>query len=481
MVNGFEVRTSGPSGGTPDAVPFGRYGAFLRRNGRVVALALVLGIAVGGLRLGFSQRTYTSTVAIFAPPVALHSGAPVLGSVPTAEDPRPPRESTMDTEAQIALSDATLRRLATVRGFRLDRERLKKRISIIVPAYTRVLSIKVRAHTAKDARNGARTLAKSYLGLRKQIVAGIQARNRETLQRNLSLLRAQVRVIDGKPTDIARLTARGRRQVINKQIATIQRQLAQNDDKSLQSGEVVDSANLPLGPDSRRADVTLSSWLGIGLLTGLLLGLVQDRRPRRIRSSADVRRTVTVPVLAEDRNGTDGLREACRRLRNVIQEEKATTVLLSGAAGAATEAMARTLVSVCAQGGMSTTLLLVGIEEAARDDSLDDVESGPEHEWRTRASGRTSVTTIPAGGDRHLSAAVRKAGRDADLVVVTGPSLHTPETATLTAVCDLTFVVVELGGLSAGQLIAGATYLAYAAAPPRGLVLTDRAKQGHRK
>jgi uncharacterized protein involved in exopolysaccharide biosynthesis len=482
MVIGFDVRASGPSGAIPDAVPLGRYGGFLRRNAVIVAVALAMGMAAGGLRLGFMERTYTSAVAIFAPPVALHSGAPLVGSIPTAEDPRPPRESTMDTEAQLALSDTSLRRLATVPGFRIKRERLRKRITITVPTYTRVLSIKVRAHTAKEARNGARTLAKSYLALRKEIVAGIQARNRETLQRNLSLLRAQLRAIDGKPAGIARLTARGRQQVITKQITVLQRQLAENEDKSAQAGEVVDSASLPLGPDSRRADVTLSSWLGIGLLTGLLLGLVQDRRPRRLRSAADVRRTVTIPILAEDRDGSEGLREACRRLRNVIQEEGAVSVLLSGVAGAATDRMARMLTSVCAQGGMSTALLRMGPDQSV-DQSVDegaggdDAAPGPP-EWRTDAGGRTSVRTVPPGGDRHLSAEVRRALRDADLVVVTGPALHSPETATLATVCDLTFVVVELGGVSADQLIAGATYIAYAAAPPRGLVLTGPAPSG---
>jgi hypothetical protein len=489
MVIGFDVRASGPSGAIPDAVPLGRYGGFLRRNAVIVAVALAIGMAAGGLRLGFMERTYTSAVAIFAPPVALHSGAPLVGSIPTAGDPRPPRESTMDTEAQLALSDTSLRRLATVPGFRIERKRLRKRITITVPTYTRVLSIKVRAHTAKEARNGARTLAKSYLALRKEIVAGIQTRNRETLQRNLSLLRAQLRAIDGKPTDIARLTARGRQQVITKQITVLQRQLAENEDKSAQAGEVVDSPSRPLGPDSRRADVTLSSWLGIGLLTGLLLGLVQDRRPRRLRSAADVRRTVTIPILAEDRDGSEGLREACRRLRNVIQEEEAASVLLSGVAGAATDRMARMLTSVCAQGGMSTALLRMGpdqspdqsvdqsVDKDAEGAGGDDAAPGPP-EWRTDAGGRTSVRTVSPGGDRHLSAEVRRALRDADLVLVTGPALHSPETATLASVCDLTFVVVELGGVSADQLIAGATYIAYAAAPPRGLVLTRPAATG---
>jgi hypothetical protein len=483
MVYGFDVRASGPSGVTPDAVPIGRYGGFLRRNRTVVAVALLLGLSVGGLRVVFTERTYTSTVAIFAPPVPLHSGATLTAIIPAEGDPRKPRESTMDTEAQLALSDKALDRLAQVPGYRIPRERLKRRISITVPTYTRVLSIRVRAHTAKEARNGARTLARSYLALRKEIVAGIQLRNRDALQRNLSLLRAQLRVIDGKPTDIARLTPRGRRQAITKRIGVVQAQLAQTEDKAAQSGEVVQSAGIPLGPDGRRADVVLSSWLGIGLLGGLLLGLVQDRRPRRIRSAADVRRAVNVPVLAEAHDDVEALREACRRLRNVIHEEQAATVLVTGLTGAGADRIASTLTTVCAQGGMTTVLLSVDTGSEGTPD-LRDGDAGAEgqdapHDRRTGADGDTGVRTIPTGGDKHLTAAVRKARREADLVIVTGPALHTPETATFTAVCDLTFVTVELGAVSADDLITGATYLAYAASPPRGLVLTGPAHSGH--
>jgi capsular polysaccharide biosynthesis protein len=491
MTEGTGVRTPAPqSAASADAVPVGRYGAFLRRNKTVVAIALALGVAGAGLRLGFTERTYTSTVAIFAPPVALHSGAALTASTitPDLDDQRPPRESTMDTEAQLALSDKSLTRLSKVRGFRIERERLKKRISVTVPTYTRVLSIKVRAHTAEEARDGARTLAKSYLALRKEIVAGIQQHNQETLQRNLSLLRAQLRAIDGRTTDIARLTARGRQQILTKQIGVVQRQLAQNNDKTAQAGEVVHSADLSPEADGSRADVVVSTGLGLGLLGGLLLGLVQDRRPRRVRSLADLRRAVTLPVLAEVRDGPDGLRDACRRLRNVVHEEEAGAILLTGIPGAAADPMARMLARVCVQGGTSTTILRVGVDRDERGDGRwDRRRDGPpgsggvagagtraDTEGHVRAADgdEIDVRTIPPGGERQLSAALRKARREADLVVVTGSALRSPETTVFAAACDLTFLAVELGRITANELVSGTAYLADAAAPPRGLVLT---------
>ncbi|MBC6459067.1 hypothetical protein [Actinomadura sp. HBU206391] len=488
MTDRAGARTSTAPRAGPDAVPFGRYGAFLRRNGAIVVLALILGVSAGALRTAFTDRTYTSTVEIFAPAVALHSGASVtaiLPATPATGDQDPPSESTMDTEAQLALSEKALAPLAKVRGFPADRVALRKRITVTVPAYTRVLTLQVRAADAKTARDGARALTRSYLALRKEIIAGIQARNRQAVARNLSLLRAELHAIDGKPTDIARLTARGRRQVITKQIGVMQRQLAQTEDRTLQSGEVVNSPEVPLRADDSRGDVGLSTGLGVGLLAGLLLGLIQDRRPRRIRTAADVRRVGALPVLAEARDRPDLLRDACRRLRNIIHEEQATTVLLTGVAEAPTEQVARMLASVCALGGTSTMLLRVGV------DADENVVAGPaagvngangavESHRGADATEGVTVRTIPSGGDRQLSAAVRKARRESDLVVITGPPLHSSDTATFATICDLTFLTVELGRVSADELIWNTTYLAYTAAPARGLVLIDPANQRRR-
>ncbi|GAA2081127.1 hypothetical protein [Actinomadura alba] len=466
----------------PDAVPLGRYKAFLLRNGAIVAVALVLGVSAGALRTAFSDRTYTTRVDIFAPAVALHSGASltaILPPSPAPDEDRPPRESTMDTEARLALSEKAIAPLAKVRGFPDDREALRERVTITVPPYTRVLTIEVRAGEPKAARDGARTLARSYLAVRREIVAGIQARNRQAVQQNLSLLRAELRAINGKPTNIARLTARSREQLILKQIGVMQRQLAQTEDRTLLSGEVMNSPQVPLRADDSRGDVALTTGLGVGLLTGLLLGLVQDRRPRRIRTAADLRRAVTLPVLAEVSDGPDGLRDACRRLRNVIREEQAATVLLIGVAEAPAERVARTLAAVCVQADLSTALLLVGADHdrVAGDDTGTGDDTGGRDVGGSPAPGRPGeiegviMHAIASGGDRQLSAAVRKARRDADLVIITGAALHSSDTATFATICDLTFLTVELGRVSADELISSTAYLAYTAAPARGLVL----------
>jgi capsular polysaccharide biosynthesis protein len=460
MTNGTDVRTPAPPGTGVDTVPLSRYANFLRRNKAAVVVLLILGTALSVLRVVAAHPTYTSTVEVFAPAVPLHTGLGLTAGTTTVVSDRAPRQTTMDTEAQLAQADQVLSAVAKVRGFRISRERLKKRISITVPAYTQVLSIRVTAYSAGEAQAGARTLVRSYLALRKNIVAGIQARNLRVLENSLTLLRAQLRALHGKSSDPARLTPYGRREELSTRIIAVRDQVAQARDKTPQFGEIVLGPTTPQHPNGSRADVALSTGCGIGLLGGLLLGLVQDRRPRRIRSFADVRRAVSLPVIAEVDSSPDGLHEAGRKLRNVIHTEEAEVVLLTGVSGSATEQLARALTSVITQAGMSTAILRVG--------------AGAERGRRagTPLSTATDVHTVPTGGDGQLSAAVRRARRDTDLVVVIGPALHSPDAVILATICDLTFVVVALSRISVEELASGASYLGYAATPARGLVLT---------
>lgn len=460
---GTDVRTPALRGAGADTVPLSRYANFLRRNRVAVALVLVLGMSLSALRLLASEPTYTSAVSVFAPPVALHTGLGLTAGTTTTVSDREPRQTTMDTEAQLAQSDEVFAALAKLPGFRLGRERLRNRISITVPAYTRVLAIEVRAHSAGQARAGARTVARGYLDLRKKIVAGIQERNQRTLENNLTLLRAQQRALDGKATDTARLAPRGRKEELSTRIVAVREQLALARDRSPQFGEIVLGPSAPVRTDRSRADVALTTGCGLGLLGGLLLGLIQDRRPRRIRSFSDVRRAVSLPVIAEVDNTPGGLHEAGRRLRNVIHHEGAGVVLLTGVSGSATEQLARGLTSVFTQAGMSTALLRVGTGE----------DTGGRR-GGLPLSPETSVHSAPTGGDGQLSATVRRVRRDTDLVVVTGPALHSPDAVILATICDLTFVVVALHRISVDELASGAAYLEYAAAPARGLVLTRR-------
>ena len=185
-------RTLGPSSVqaepplAPDSIPVTRYAGAVRRHFAALLIALLAGGALGAAKIGLTPATYTARISVLAPPVSLHPG--YTPGRPLNPKEREPRDTTMDTEAQLVWSEEVLRRLATFPGFHAPRAELRDRIDLAVPNATHVLTIGVRAGSPEAARSGAQAVAEAYLDLRQQILGGIQQRNRESLEKYLTLL-----------------------------------------------------------------------------------------------------------------------------------------------------------------------------------------------------------------------------------------------------------------------------------------------------
>jgi capsular polysaccharide biosynthesis protein len=402
------------------------------------------------------EPTYTATVAVLAPPVPLHSGlqasTPMAGSAGSTAKRRP-RDSTMDTETQLVLSNEVLSRLATFPGFRVERRELVERISMRVPPNTRVLTIMVRADSPAAARDGADVLAEAYLTLREEILGGIQQRNRESLQRRQKLLQEELEALPGDPAELTRLTVRTRRQAINREISEVQRQLSALDGTAVQSGEVVRGAGLPPAPDDPGHQVSRTGGAALGLLAGVALALRRDRRPRRLRSTGDVRDSLALPVLAEVTGRRASRLHACRRLRNLVNERRARTLLLTGAPTRDVVELAHGVAAACKEGGMDVAVLEIGTRAAAR---------------------RAPYRVVAVGADeeeRVITAALARARRDTDVVIVTGMPLGEADSVGGAVGCDLTVLAADVEHVLDRELIAGVEALEKVTAAPHGLVL----------
>ncbi|MFI6518298.1 hypothetical protein ACIBF1_22265 [Spirillospora sp. NPDC050679] len=442
----------------PDSVPIARYYGTVRRHFPALLVALILGALFGVVQSATADRTYTATISVLAPPVTLHPGFAAGSKDPTQA--RRPRDTTMDTEAQLVWSDEVLRRLATFPGFRADRAELKDRITITVPSNTQVLTIGVRAGSPKAAQSGAEIVAETYLNLRQQIMGGVQQRNREALQQTVTLLEKQLKALPGDASQLTRLTARTRRQAIMKQIGAVEKQLSGLEAKAVQPGEVLRGARHPATADDPGRDVKLANGLALGLLGWLLYALLRDRRPRRIRRPADVRLHSRLPIMVEAAAGDAGHREVCRRLRNLVFDAEASTVLVAGVPAAAGAGIAHQLATLCNEGGSATTLLR--LHEHGRSTQ----ETAPP---RTDFPVRLVRTD---DGDRSLSHAIAKAGRESAIVVISAPELDSADTVSAAAASDLTLVVVERGRALDREVARGVLALDKSATPARGIVLT---------
>ncbi|MFI0351475.1 hypothetical protein [Actinomadura sp. 9N407] len=494
-----------------DSVPLSHYAGVVRRHRR----PLVAMIAIGGL-LGLAlalltPKAYLASVTVLAPAVPLHAVEAVKAEE-GEEKPKPPEDATVDTEAQLVHTEEVLARLGTLPGFNgLSRSELNSRIVVTVAPHTRVITIGVRAYEPRQAREGAEITAEAYLNLRHEILGGVQQRDRESLQRREKLLEKQLETLPGEAASLSDTVARTRRQAIAKQIEQVRKDLSAIDGKAVTPGEIVRRAALPKRPEDRRRDVSLTTGAGVGLLLGLLFAVWRERRPHRIRTAAGIQVHTRVPVIGTAGPDAAARDDTCRRLRNMIFDERAGSVLVTGAPASAAEPIARQLARLCASGGVTTTFLRIQDEDAPREEwvpingaggdtvhvsggpgtnagSQTNTDAGDADPDAPARSGRTDRTR-PDGlegiciertmrlsdGDRGLRGGLDRALRRADMAIITGPALGSVETLTLATLCDLTVVVVEQGSAIDLDVARGIDQLADAAVPARGLILTERA------
>lgn len=452
-----------------DAVPLRRYGAFVRRQWPVLLAAMVLGGVLGGARFVTGQHTYTSSVTVLVPAVATETGLPPLEDGPYAPSEAKPPLDTMDTEAQLVRSGEVLASLRKVPGFHTSAASLAERVTVTAAPNSRILTIHVRANRPSRARAGARAVARAFVKLRTRLIGDYQTRNRQAINRRIAILNAEV---DALEPSQARVNALTRGEALQRQIMDATKQLSYLD----QFAQVLRSPERPDRRDARGADVDGTTGVGLGLLGGMLVGLYRDRRPRRLRYARDVRRRISLPVLAEVRG--KGVADAGRRLRNLAFAEDARTVLVSGLPGESADAVAVSLASAFANGGAPTTLLRVAAEASpgprsrgdrkGRGRRRRDEQRGAEEpvgEFRVEGTGGEA-------GDRELVAAVERAHEGSGVVVISGPELTRAEAVTLATLADLTMVTVGLKRVTDRPLAEALTHLDKAGAAPCGVVIT---------
>jgi capsular polysaccharide biosynthesis protein len=449
-----------------DAVRLGRYSGFVRRQWPVLLITLALGGVGGMVKSATTQQEYTSTVTVMTPPVAVESGLPALAEGPFASVDQKPILDTMDTEAQLVKSGLVLEQLKRVPGFHVPPDRLTDRVTVTASAYSRSLVIGVRANQPGNARQGARVIARTFVKLRDRVIGQYQTHNRQAINRRLAVLNAELKALQPDPNELSRITARTRRQALTRQVMDAKKQLAYTDEFA----EVINGATKPTHPDDPGSAVNRTSGMGIGLLAGFGIGLVRDRRPRRLRYARDVRRRIPVPILTD--TGREDLADSGRRLRNLAFAEEARTVLVTGMPGETADAVAVSVAAAFAHGGAPTTLMRITDDSLPTPPAIPALEAPPEGERDDSLGSFRVVSVATDDGDRGLAAAVERAHHDAGVVVISGPDLTTAEAVTLATVSDIAVVTIALKQVTDRPLTAAIDHLVNAGAPPRGIVIT---------
>lgn len=265
------------------------------------------------------------------------------------------RASTLDSEAELVRSAGVIEEVAEMVG--VPEEEVRRSLDVSAEPNTRVLLVTYRSGSAETAMLGAETAVAAFVQRREGLLnaAGVRMQERyeqrqselEVLQRTL---RTAVLATPSERLQIVLADIEGEWSSVNAVLETLTDGTAQ---ARAISGAVIDS-------DGGLAVVRVASGLALGLLVGILLTRVYDRRyvvlgKRRLRRAPG-----GVPVIATTPAG--GAREALAAVSHYIP----VAGVLAGSRSRSALAMASEMDSLLPEGGHGGTRVVVIVDHQSR-------------------------------------------------------------------------------------------------------------------
>jgi capsular polysaccharide biosynthesis protein len=439
----------------PDALEAADYTGVLRRRWLIVVAGAALGLVSALAYTAVAPKSYVATAGLYLSLTGADVGNGIQGNrIGNGH-------VDLDTEAQLVTSGTVATRAGHMMHSSLSPAELAGEIAVTVPPNSQILDITCTASTAAGAATCANDFAAAYLQNRRISAAaalssrlhGVQGKI-SSLQQSMAKLQIAISSLPAnsatRQSDQATVAATKARVHSLSYLVTKLTGLAAN----VQGGHVITVATPPSKPDSPSKSLVVPSGLVAGLILGLIVPFIWERRTWRLYGPGDVERLLGLPVvlslprnafrrqvsLASPRSRTgQAFTELAHTVAGALGGEASHVVLVAGAtAGPGTSVVAANLaaalartrgeaVLVCADLRDSVAPRLFGLpdghglaEVAAGLATMGDVASGP--------PGLPGLWVIPPGSDTslaeyHLQYATAKAltsqlRRDARFVVI---------------------------------------------------------------
>lgn len=424
------------NGSPPPPTTLSDYGAMVRRHALIVIACACLGLLAGFAYLGLTPKVFTSTAAVLVNPITVN---PQGGT----------GEVNIDTEAQLIKSGAVASAAQTALHTSTSPDDLIKQVDVTSPTNTDILNISFSASTRQDARAGANAFAEAYLAnrmstARSSIDAALTSLQKESRQAQTELKDATNSASQLPADSPGRAYAQAQQTYLSNVLNTLQNKIITLTTADTTPGHIIQAPQLPASASAPVRSVVLASALGLGLLLGLLLAFVRERRDPRIHTVSDIERGVGIPVLAflprpSRRAARDAvasphsaLGQAYLRLRNSLvpltqADADGNVVMVTSASIGTRTAVGANLAVTIARTGAGVALLCADLHSSRTADALD----------LAAAPGLADVLA----GTQSVQSVVQKYGVLPDLAVITpgDPSgagedlVHTPVMADIVA------------------------------------------------
>jgi capsular polysaccharide biosynthesis protein/Mrp family chromosome partitioning ATPase len=286
------------SSGEPGSMESVDYTGVLRRRWGIIVAGAVIGLVAAVGYVLVAPKTYTATAAVYVSSTGADVGNGASSGKAAAA------LVNMSTEAQLVTSGSVATLAGHMMHSPLTAYELGKQIAVVNPPNSSVLNITCSASTAAGAATCANDFANAYLKNRSTTAAATLDAQIKILQSRVNTLQAAMDKLDVTIAGLAKnsatrladlsVVASDRTQVtaLNGEITSLTG-LAAN----VQGGHVITVATAPTKPTSPSKKIILPAGLVGGLLIGLIVAFVWDRRDKRLHSAADVERFLGLPVI----------------------------------------------------------------------------------------------------------------------------------------------------------------------------------------
>ena len=472
----------------PEDAQLADYMGVLRRRGWLIIVVAVIGLLGGVGYYKLAHKVYTGSASVYVTAATGGAASQVANSRTTGT-------VNLDTEAQVVQSVTVAQAAAKLLHSPETPQQLIKRVNVTVPANSQVLTISCQARSAVTAARCAESFAQAYLSYSSSSTITAVNGQISALQSRISALESasaklaiEVSSLPGNSPQRASAAEqlrsdRGQLGSLNNQVALL---IAQRANPS--AGSIISNATPPQSATSPKALLVIPSGLLIGLLVGLTLAYIVDRRDRRIRGPRDLTK-LSVPVLmslpgekpapelaiASPRSQTGLAFAGMAHMLTGTLDAGTHVILVSGVSGGYGNSLVAANLAVALSRNQPDVTLICADLENSRIPEMLRVPSAPgltdlltshappgDAGQRVAAAPRLRVITPGSGAgtdaeDLPQDAMERMLARlrvNARWTVVEGPPVTSgPDAYTLAYVADTVILVAELPGTRSDEVL----------------------------
>lgn len=282
----------------PDSPAVADYTGVLRRRWWI-ALAVTVLCVVGALGyIATAPKTYSSTATVYVAPTSADIANQSTSTSKTGGTVN------LYTEAQVVTSGVVADIAGKALHSTLPEATLVKEIAVAIPANSQTLQITCTTSTSSGAATCANEFASAYLSNRSATAKAAINQQISPLKSQVSSLQSSVAKLQTTVNSLPSNSSQ--RNTAQAQLSSAQNQLKALDGKlaglygqaaQTNGGSIITKAVPSSSPTSPKKSLVLAAGIVIGLILGLLVAFLWDRRDKRLHTADDVERLLGLPVL----------------------------------------------------------------------------------------------------------------------------------------------------------------------------------------